>query len=561
MLVSLRIKNLALVEDLTLELPPGYVTLTGETGAGKSVLIGGLTLLLGQRADRELIRSSAESCTVEAVFDVSRLGRGFHELLCERGLEPCDDQQLWLKRALNASGANRQYVNGSPTTLQALSELGDWLVDLHGPHEHQSLLHPARQLELLDAFAGLEGARARFGELVGRRRELIRARQALVMNEADYLRQVDLLRHQVREIEAARLGPEDEEELGVEHRRMANASRLLELGQAALATVGEDESALLDRAGRLGRLLNELRSLDSGAEPMLVLHEQCVEMLREVQQTLRSYTERIEIDPGRVRQLEERLDLVQTLKRKYGRTVGEVLEFGRGARERLGQLEGREAELDGLRGRLVELDRELGEAGADLSHRRRAAVPRLCRAVSGQLAELGFPRSEFEAALSRIESTGSGPDEAPPVTGWDRLEFRFSPNPGEAMRSLRAIASSGELARVMLALKTVLAQQDQVPLLIFDEVDANIGGEVAHAVGERMRRLGEDRQVLCITHLAQVAARATAHFVVTKALRGGRTLTEVSRLEGEARVTELARMLGGQHASARRLAETLIAGG
>jgi len=558
MLLSLRIKNLALVEDLTLELPPGYLALTGETGAGKSVLIGGLTLLLGERADRDLIRGGAESCLVEAVFDVARLDAGFHAVLAEKGLEPCEGGQLLLKRTLSVSGTNRQFVNGSPTTLQTLAELGDWLVDLHGPHDHQSLLRPARQLELLDAFGGLETARAAFATLVQRRRDLIREKQSLVVDEADYARQVDLLRHQVREIEGARIRPEDEEELPQEHQRAANASRLLELGQKALYTLDEDELSLVGQAGQIGRMLHELQSLDPAGVPLVGLHEQAMATLLELQQAVRNYTERIEIDPDRLRELEARIDLVQGLKRKYGRTTNDVIEFGRQAREHLGQLEGRDAELERLRAALGEVDAKLAANGADLTRRRRAAIPRFCRAVVGQLVDLGFPQSRFEAVLSRVEAGSVGADVIPPLSGWDRVEFLFSPNPGEAARPLRTIASSGEMARVMLALKTVLAQQDQVPVLIFDEVDANIGGEVAHAVGERMRRLGNDRQVLCITHLAQVAARATTHFVVSKAVRGERTVTEVARLQAEERVTELARMLGGQTQSARRLAETML---
>jgi DNA repair protein RecN (Recombination protein N) len=280
--------------------------------------------------------------------------------------------------------------------------------------------------------------------------------------------------------------------------------------------------------------------------------------LSELQQAVRNYTERIEIDPDRLRELEARIDLVQGLKRKYGRTTGDVIEFGRQARDRLAQLEGRDAELERLRAALAEVDAELAASGAELTRRRRVAIPRFCRAVAGQLVDLGFPQSRFEAVLTQVESGSSGADVAPPVSGWDRVDFLFSPNPGEAARPLRTIASSGEMARVMLALKTVLAQQDRVPVLIFDEVDANIGGEVAHAVGERMRRLGNERQVLCITHLAQVAARATTHFVVSKAVRGERTVTEVARLQAEERVTELARMLGGQTQSARRLAETML---
>lgn len=558
MLASLRIKNLALVDELHLEFPSGYVSLTGETGAGKSILIGALKLLLGERADRNLIRSGEDSCLVEGVFDVCNLAREFHELLAARGLEPCESNQLLVKRAFTVAGANRQFVNGSPTTLQNLTDLGEWLVDLHGPHEHQSLLHPGQQLAVLDAFANLQPQGAEFDQCLGVYRDLLRTRQTLLVDESTYARQLDLLTHQCREIELAELNPEEDEHLPQTHQRAANAARLLELGQGALAQIGEAEPDLLSMIGTLGRTLQELRRLDPATEPLANLQEQSAALLRDLQHELSHFVDRIDVDPEHLRRLEDRLNLLQNLKRKYGPTLRDVLAFAQQARAELDALENRENELQALDTRLREQYGQLLTLGRELTRRRKACTTRLARAVVDQLQSLGFSQSRFELQLTTQNPPASSGELPPAHTGFDRVEFLFSPNPGEPPRPLRSIASSGEMARVMLAIKTVLAAQDRIPVLIFDEVDSNVGGEVAHAVGEKMRRLGEQRQVICITHLAPVAARAPAHFLVSKTLRDGRTLTHVDQLAEKDRVTEIARMLGGQTPTARQLAAALL---
>jgi DNA repair protein RecN (Recombination protein N) len=559
MLTTLRIKNLALVADLTLELQAGYNVITGETGAGKSILIGALNLALGERADRTLIRSGCDSCSVEAVFDVARLKAPLPSFLEEKGLEPCEEHKLILKRAFTSAGTNRQFINGSPTTLNILATLGEWLVDIHGPHEHQSLLHPARQLAILDAFGGLDGEREAFGELVRRRAALEAEKAALVVDEKTYAQQLDLLRFQADEISTARLQPEEEAQVERDHRRASNAAKLLQLSRAALDLLSENETSLLTQAGIIGRTLQELQRVDASAAPLLTLHEQAVAALRDLQAELSHYSDKADIDPARLQQLEERLNLIHSLKRKYGSTLAEVIAFGEEARRKLQSLEQRDAELGRLNDGLQKLDAELWRAGQALSAKRRKVIPQLSKAVSKQLADLGFKQSRLDITLTT--SAQSDPTfHVSRITyhGLDTIEFQFAPNPGEPARPLRAIASSGELARVMLALKTVLAAEDQIPVLVFDEVDANIGGETANAVGEKMQQIAQKRQVLCITHLPQVAAPASAHYVATKQVKGGRTISEITRLDPQERVTELARMLGGQSEAARRHAEALL---
>lgn len=547
MLTTLRIKNLALVADLTLELAPGLNVLTGETGAGKSVILGALGLLLGQRADRTLIRSGAEACTVEAVFE---LAAAPDALLGQLGLEPCEGGQLILKRTFTAAGTNRQFVNGSPTSLAALAAVGDGLVDLHGPHEHQSLLQPARQLAILDAFGGLTVTRSAFARVLEQRDQLQAERTRLVVDEQTYARQLDLLRFQVREIEEARLQPGEEEEIEVEHHRATHAARLLELTQTALAALSEQEDAVLSRLGGVGRALRELKQLDPTAGRLLEWQEQSADSLRELLAALSRYADSVEVDPDRLTQLEERLNLLLTLKRKYGPTLDEVIAFGTEARNRLVALEGRDGELTRLNTELAAVAEQLETAGATLTAARRQLGPKLTKAVVRELTGLGFRQCHFDVALTRGEQ--------PSAAGFDTCEFQFAPNPGEPARPLRAIASSGELARVMLGLKTVLAAEDEVPVLVFDEVDANVGGETAGAVGAKLRQIARQHQVLCITHLAPVAAAGQAHYLVTKEVRGGRTESRVRRLERTERIEELARMLGGTSAVARRHAEEML---
>ena len=421
---------------------------------------------------------------------------------------------------------------------------------MHGPHDHQSLLQPARQLAILDAFGALEKPREQFAAIARTRAVLEKEKASLIIDEKTYAQQLDLLRHQASEISAARFQPDEEAQVEQDHQRASNAARLLELSQSALGSLSEEEQALLTQAGALGRILQELQRVDAAAAPLAELHSQSVALLRELQGELSRYADRVDIDPARFAELEERLNLIHSLKRKYGGTLAEVIAFGDEAKRKLQSLESRDAELARLNAEIARLDTDLLKAGKELTAARRKVIPKLTKSVGAQLAALGFKQSQFDVALSQNETAIA--------SGFDQIEFLFAPNPGEPARPLRAIASSGEMARVMLALKTVLAAEDEVPVLIFDEVDANVGGETAHAVGEKMRQIAAQRQVLCITHLAPVAAAAAAHYVVSKEVKGDRTLTDIQFLDKKQRVTELARMLGGQSDASRKHAEELL---
>ena len=553
MLSTLRIKNLALVAELSLQLQPGFNVITGETGAGKSIIIGALDLVLGERADRTAIRAGADGCSVEAVFELSPLQKAIFEILENNGLEPCADNQLILKRVFSAAGSNRQFVNGSPATLQVLAAIGRELVDMHGPHEHQSLLQSARQLSILDAFAGLNPLREQFAELVRERERLESEKTELIVDERTYAQQLDLLRFQANEIETANLQADEETSLDQEFQRSSNAAKLIELSQSALNMLSEEDNALLTRAGELGKLIQSLNRIDARTSDLSASHEQATAALRELQAGLRHYGDSVDLDPQRLQQLEDRITAIHSLKRKYGATIAEVVGFGQEARRKLQALEEREGQLARIKSELDALDKKIARVGEDLSAQRRKAIPRLSKAAMEQLGALGFRQSHFDISIRTI-----GAGEAASSSGLDDIEFQFAPNPGEPARPLRAIASSGEMSRVMLALKTVLASEDQIPLLVFDEVDANVGGETAHVVGEKMLQIANQHQVVCITHLPAVAASAVWHFVVSKRAVDGRTVSEIKLLEKSERIQEIARMLGGQSIAAVEHAKELL---
>jgi len=559
MLQTLRIKNLALVPDISLDLEPGYIALTGETGAGKSVILGALNLLVGQRADRGAIRSGADQCQVEALFQLAGplLGR-VNALLEGGGLDPCEEGRLIIRRSFSTAGANKQFINGSPTSLAMLGELGGWLVDMHGPNDHHSLLHPSRQLAFLDAFAKTDSLLASLKPPLAELEHLEEARSALFTDETEHARQIDLLRFQAAEIEAAQLDPDEEEDLAARHSRCSNAARLIELGRSAMEALAESDPSAADLLGGVGRSLQDLRRLDPFADRLAEGQAQIAALLHDLTEEIGAYVEKIEVDPGQLAELEDRLNLVQSLKRKYGSTLADVIQFGAAAGKRLLALENKDAELAKIEIQAAAARRDYERIARELSAARRKAAPKLVKSVVSHLRDLGFKQSQFEIHLTTDEPRWRE-GRKPGATGLDEVEFQFAPNPGEPQRPLRSIASSGELSRVMLAIKTALAAEDEVPVLVFDEVDANIGGETAHAVGAKMRRVGDRRQVLCITHLAQVAAAANIHFLVSKEVTGGRTISQIDRLDPDARIEEISRMLGGRGEAARRHAQELLA--
>ena len=550
-LTLLRIKNLALVQELEWQMGPGFIAVTGETGVGKSIIIGALQLLLGERADKSLIRTGADLCTVEAVFTGKELQKSNPQLV-ESGIEPCEND-LILKRTLSSTGTNRQFINGSLTTLSILKNLGDEFVDLHGPHDHQSLLSPETQLSLLDSFARVEAQLGEYRQHYRQLQTLLAEQAALNTAETAREQELDLLRHQITEIKSANLVAGEEEEIERRYKLASNSKRLIELATGVANKLSEADGSVLSQLAETQRLLRELEKIDSSIAQLSSAHTASVVELSEIARSLSAYAEKFDLDPQQLAALEQRVSLFETLKRKYGDSIGEVIAFGERAVERMRTIEGRDAELERLAREIDNVRTQMNRAGEALRKLRAKAAPKLSENIRRNLRDLGFRQSEFEAKFNALDEPGPN--------GFDSVELLFSPNPGEPLKPLRAIASSGEISRLMLAIKSALAAHDAIPLLVFDEIDTNVGGEIAHAVGARMQMLGRDHQVICITHLPQVAATASSHFVVTKDVARGRTFSNLHEVTGKGRQEEIARMLGGKSEPALKLAASLLGRG
>jgi len=556
MLAELRIVNFALIEQLSLQFQSGFIVLTGETGAGKSLLIDAITLLVGGRASTDQIRSGEAEAQLEAAFHLPDTHPLLHRLRLHEIIGQ-NESELILRRVLSRSGRHRVYVNGNLCPQRVLEELGGTLVDIHGQHEQQSLLATARQLDALDAFGRLLELRWRYEQAYQRWKELRTQWDALESDRIDRTRREDLLRFQAREIEQAGLLPGEEEQLHNEQRRLVHAHRLKELAHEAHVELQADEQAILTRLGQIGRALTELGLTDPEMGDCEQVVTESAIQLKELAGRLRDYAQQLESDPDRQVVVEDRLDLIQRLKKKYGGTIEAVLAMGKGVQEELQLLDNHEARTAELTARLDEESRRLRTLAQQLSKKRIDAARRMTTLVEAELIALKMEQAIFQVTVASDESAdGLGP------IGRDRVEFLLSSNPGEPPRPLGRVASGGELSRIMLALKTVLAEMDQVPVLVFDEIDTGVGGAVAAAMGTRLRKLGAFHQVFCITHLPQVASQAEHHLLVEKGLEGQRTSTSVRVLKGIGREKEIARMLGGLTITkkVRETAAELIAG-
>jgi DNA repair protein RecN (Recombination protein N) len=537
MLQTLRVRNLALVEDISVEFKPGLNVITGETGAGKSVIIGALGLLLGERADKSLIRAGADQCLAEAVFQLSD-SAAVDAILDEVGLPPCEAGQLLVRRTLLASGVGKNFINDSSTTSQVLKRMGEHLVDMHGPYDHQSLLNTDFQLDILDAFGHLWESRSLYEAAYSTYRDAQNQRKELEgASEQDVAQQIDLLAFQVKEIEDLAPVEGEDDVLAQEQVQVANAQRILELAGGLQSALMEGENAAFNGLAFAHKNLGELAGLISAAGEWKDQAHSLMVQIQDLAETVERVVRNIEGDPSRLQWLEDRMASYHRLKRKYGGSVATILAHVEKVRAKLKDLENRGE-------RLAELDKAIGVArgkvdqvGTKLGKARRQAATTLAKTITSELKDLGFQHGAFGVELQ---------DGAPAPSGLDSIEFVFAPNAGEPARPLRAIASSGEISRVMLAVKAVLADHDSIPVLVFDEIDANVGGAMGTAIGTKLDKVGQHHQVLCITHLPQVAVFGKTHFSVAKEVVGGRTRTSISCLTPNERVEEVARMLGGR---------------
>ena len=555
MLTELRIRNFAIIESLTLPLARGFNVLSGETGAGKSIIVGALGLLLGERASTELIRTGADRATVEGVFDVADRPE-LAVLLDERGID-AEESFVVLKREIVVAGRARAWVNGTTVSAAILAEVGRLLVNLHGQHEAQTLLDPDAQRRILDAFAGAtetaSAVRDAHDTLSRVRREIA----DLHRRRADAEKRADYLRHVVQEIETAKLTDGEDVRLEDEARRLENAEELRELSSGIVECIEGEEESALQRLASVERLLSTIQRVDPTLGRLQELYDTAYYNLEALAREMGEYEASVELDPDRLEEVRRRRDLLFRLTKKYGPTLTDVIEAGRAARGELDLVDSAALDLRGLEQRERSASETLRERAVTLTSMRAGASERLGRAVDEVLPDLGMPDGRFHAALVPLRELGP--------EGAESIEFRVSLNVGHEERPLARVASGGELSRVMLALKTILARLDRVPTLIFDEVDAGIGGRVGLQVGETMRRVASYHQVFAITHLPQIAARAHHHILVSKGARGGVTTADVAVLDGDPRVTEIARMLGGDpesdvsRAHARELLDTAAA--
>jgi DNA repair protein RecN (Recombination protein N) len=558
MLTELHIQNFAIIDHLDLELAPGLITFTGETGAGKSIIIDAVETLLGGKADATFVRSGAERAIVEGLFRIPEASRDAVLALLEREDLVDDTSYVTLAREIRLNGRSIARVNGRTMNTALLRELGEYLIDVHGQSEHLSLLRVSQHRGLLDSYArstlgselspAAERYQATYRRFQTVRRELEELRQV----ERDSARRTDMLTFQINEIESARLRPGEEEELRDERNRLANAEGLASSAQEALLVLDEgdpENPSADDLMGKVVHALTSLSRLDPSQTDLLdqasALHESMSELAAE----LRTYLEGIEFNPKRLDQVEERLALLQTLKRKYGDSIPAILAFAETSRQQLDQITHAGERIEALEAEAGELLVRLGEEGQAISRLRQAAGEALGRGIEQELADLHMSGARFQVAFEQQEDPEGAilPDGrrvAFDAFGLERVEFLIAPNPGEGFKPLARTASGGETSRLMLALKNVLAQVDEIPVLIFDEIDQGIGGRVGSVVGQKLWTLARQHQVLCITHLPQLAAYGEQHFQVKKQVHGDRTTTQVSPLTGDERLVELAQMLG-----------------
>jgi DNA repair protein RecN (Recombination protein N) len=554
MLTELRIENFAIIHNLELELSPGLSTFTGETGAGKSIILDAIEAVLGARTDVTSIRGGADHASIEAVFKLPpTVIDPVHAILAQEDLLDDDDSVLILSRHLRREGRHTARVNGRVVNSSLLRELGAFLVDIHGQSEHLSLLNTHHHLELLDRYADTGSLVTVFADVYHQLQKTRHQLHELEIVEQDAVRRADLLTYQVKEIEAAHLKAGEEEDLRQDRNRLSNSENLASLTQEAVQLLDEgtpEVPSITDSLGQVLHLLSNLVRIDPARTELLNQTENNLDALSDLGRDLRQYLESIEFNPRRLEQIEERLDLIHNLKRKYGGDIETILAFAADTKAQLDTISHAGERIAELKILESDLLKKLYEQGTTLSQKRQVAAKTMSRAVEQELADLRMGGTKFEVNFQiRSDPQGvplpDGRQAACDATGLDRIEFLIAPNIGEGLKPLARIASGGETSRLMLAVKNVLAQADTISTLVFDEIDQGIGGRVGMVVGEKLWRLAHDHQVFCITHLPQLAAFGSHHYRVVKQVRDGRTSTNVEHLTGEERKQELAQMLGG----------------
>jgi len=563
MLVQLEVENVAIIEKIKIPMLEGFTVLTGETGAGKSIIIDSLNALLGSRASRELIRSGAEKALVQGLFSyASDKSNKLDELLDSMGIEPQEDKSILISRTFTESGKNICRVNGTMVTVGMLKEIGQRLVDIHGQHDNQSLLRAETHIELLDSFAGerLAAEKEEYRTLLRDLNTLKGKLKNLAGSDKERERTLDMLRYQIDEIEAARLYIGEDIELENRSKILAHAEDIVLAFSNAYQWLygddGENESAL-DKLGLSLEAIRKIEDLDPDYMNISNALEDINEKLSDITREIRIIRDGTEYDPQLHKYIEERISLIQGLKRKYGETIEDILKYLEDAKKRLDEIERSEELILQLKKEIEEIERKLHKRCEIMNKLRRDAAKKLENGILNELKDLEMPKTQFEVSVV------SCPEEGFTENGTDKVEFLFSPNLGEPLKPLSKIASGGEMSRVMLAIKTILADIDAIPTLVFDEIDTGVSGKAASKLGEKLKTVAKGHQVICITHHAQIASQANTHYLIEKDEKSGRTLTMVRQLEGADRENEIIRLLSGEHATeaAKKLARELLVQG
>lgn len=548
MLRELSITHFAIIEDLTIEFRPGLNIMTGETGAGKSIIIDALNLVLGGRADADSIRTGEKSATVEAVFEIH--DPQTLEMVRDLGLETEDDR-LIIKRILSSTEKNRTLLNGGNITVAALGRVGDRLVDIHGQHDHQALLHPENHVDILDLYGHLMPERRRFAEEFSLYQANDRKLAQMLASERDRLQREDLLSFQIKEIDQAGLSENEEEELKGEHNKMRHAESISQALQRVQDILADGEGAVMERLGTVNNELRPLTEIDPELEKSSKQSQTIFYELQDLAAELRTYADSVEFNPARLEEIDDRLAEINALKRKYGDSIAAILEHRENIATELETISSNKERIEALAAEQKEREKKIAQLAIVLAEKREKTAKDIKKNVERELKELNMKHARFGVSFHYGEEASgfvSFRDKKvqPTAVGIGVMEFLFSSNPGEDLKSLAKIASGGEISRVMLALKTILNEQDKVPVMVFDEVDSGIGGRVAEKVGLKLKQIVAGKQVFCITHLPQIAGMADAHFHIFKEVSGKRTRTRVKELSYDERVEEIARMSGGE---------------
>lgn len=541
MLKELKIKNLAIIDDLTVNFEKGLNVLTGETGAGKSIIVDALGLALGDRAQTDFVKAGEKEAAVQAYFELDQ-SFTLSESLSDAGIDYSEG--IMLRRVVSAGGKSRAYVNDTMVTLQTMAEMGRTLVDIHSQHEHQSLLTTEKQRGLLDSFGKLQSDVQLVASLYSMVARLKDEHAGLAEKIRERSQRTDLLRFQIHEINGASLKADEKGTLEEEKKILSNLNKLNELTETAYALLYDSEGSCSERLSAAISRLREMSSIDSGIDDTLKMIESSLSIIDDASFVLRGYRDRYDFEPGRLEFVEERIELIRKLEKKYGAGIEAILSYRNTAEEELKALESTDERLAGIEKELEKNQEELLRAAESLSGKRKKTASKIEALMTGELDELSFGKAGFRIDV-RQEKDDNGRYRIG-MNGMDRIEFLFSANPGEPLKPLAKIASGGELSRVMLALKSILADVDNVPVLIFDEVDAGIGGRTAESVGMKLEKISKSHQLLCITHLPQIASCGNHHLKIEKKEINGRVHVEVEALDGPGRRDEIARMLGGR---------------